>query len=385
MEPARLLSICFYILIAVVTCVMAYGISDGGALQYIDGYPTRRNMLNRTLTAGIFVILFSISALRFDIGNDYQNYTLTAHEASVNGYVVTEVGFNWLVKIVYKIMGGEYYEMVFAIFSFATLTIFIKGIKKQAVSFFEAFFVFMMFGMYFQTFNTVRYYLALSIAFYSMRYVLEKDWIKFVFVILIAALFHKSVLIVIPVYFIATFEWKKWQMAVGALASIICFLFKDTILKLALNLYPSYRDTIYLSGGTSLTSIVRIFAVIVLYLWFCHYYNKKNPDFDKNEGWYRELRFYGQLNMAAFIVATLFSFLPVITRLAYYFSINQILLIPLIISKIDDEKLSTRIKWLIGIITVAYFIIFLLGAHKDGIALLPYKSWLFTSERYTYK
>jgi hypothetical protein len=364
---------------------MAYGISDGGALQYIAGYPTRRNMLNRTLIAGIFVILFSISALRFDIGNDYQNYTLTAHEASVNGYVVTEVGFNWLVKIVYKIMGGECYEMVFAIFSFATLTIFIKGIKRQSVSFFETFFVFMMFGMYFQTFNTVRYYLALSMAFYSMRYVLEKDWIKFVFAILIAAFFHKSVLIVIPVYFIATFEWKKWQVAVGTLASIICFLFRDTILKLSLNLYPSYRNTIYLSGGTSLTSIVRIFAVIVLYLWFCNYYNKNNPDFDKNEGWYRELRFYGQLNMAAFIAATLFSFLPVITRIAYYFSINQILLIPLIISKIADEKLRTRLKWLIGIIAVAYFIIFLLGAHKDGIALLPYKSWLFTSERYTYK
>jgi hypothetical protein len=384
-EPARLLSICFYILIAVVTCVMAYGISDCGALQYSGGYPTRRNVLNRILTAGIFVILFSVSALRFDVGNDYYNYAQTAYEASIGGYVVTEIGFNYLVKALLVITGGDYYELMFAVFAFATILIFLKAIKRLSVNFFDTFFVFMMLGMYFQTFNTVRYYLALSIAFYSLRYVLEKDWLKFVFVIVIAALFHKSVLIVIPVYFIATFEWKKWQLVVGALASIICFIFRDTMLELALNLYPSYRDTIFLSGGISLTSVARIFAVIVLYLWFCYYYNKKNPNFDKNEGWYRELRLYGQLNMVAFIAATLFSFLPVITRLAYYFSINQILLIPLIISKIDDEKLRTRLKFLIGIFAVIYFIIFLLCAHKEGVVLLPYKSWLFSTERYTFR
>jgi hypothetical protein len=217
-----------------------------------------------------------------------------------------------------------------------------------------------------------------------MRYVLEKDWIKFVFVIIIAALFHKSVLIVIPIYYIATFGWKKWQVAVGIIVSAICFIFRDTMLEIALNLYPSYRDTIYLSGGTSITSIVRIFFVIVLYVWFCYYYKKKNPDFDKSAGWYTQLRFYGQLNMIALVTVTLFSFLPVITRLAYYFSINQILLIPLIISRIEDEKLKKRLKILIGIIAVIYFIIFLYGAHKSGVGLLPYKSWLFQNERYTF-
>jgi hypothetical protein len=88
--------------------------------------------------------------------------------------------------------------------------------------------------------------------------------------------------------------------------------------------------------------------------------------------------------MIALVTVTLFSFLPVITRLAYYFSINQILLIPLIISRIEDEKLKKRLKILIGIIAVIYFIIFLYGAHKSGVGLLPYKSWLFQNERYTF-
>jgi hypothetical protein len=303
----------------------------------------------------------------------------------VGGYVVTEVGFNWLVRAVYKITGGEYYEAVFAIFAFATIIIFLKAINRQSVNFFYTFFLFMMLGIYFQTFNTVRYYLALAIAFYSMRYVLERDLIKFVFVILIAALFHKSVLIVIPVYFVATYGWKVWQLAVVFILSALCYLLKSQLLNLALVLYPSYKDTIYLEGGTSLTSVVRIAVVIVLYVWFCIYYGKTHPDFDKSEGWYREIRFYGQLNMFAFVTATFFSFLPVITRLVYYFSIGQILLVPLIISRIEDKRLKKMLKTAIGIIAIAYFMVFLYGAQRDGIGLLPYKSWLFETERYTFK
>ena len=66
-------------------------------------------------------MLFLMSALRFDIGNDYWQYTQTAHEVYVGGYVVTEVGFNWLVKLLYLLSGGEYYELVFAFFAFVTL------------------------------------------------------------------------------------------------------------------------------------------------------------------------------------------------------------------------------------------------------------------------
>jgi hypothetical protein len=322
------------------------------------------------------MILFIVSALRFDIGNDYYTYTQTAHEASVGGYVVTEVGFNYLVRIVYTVLNGEYYEAVFAIFAFVTLVIFLKAIKRQSVNFFDTFFLFMMLGIYFQTFNTVRYYLALSIAFYSMRYVLEKDYIKFVFVIILAALFHKSVLIVIPIYLIATLEWKKWQIITGFIISGLCYIFKTQLLNLALILYPSYKDTIFLEGGTSITSVARIFAILLLYGWFVLYYSKDKLD--------KEIRFYGQLNMIAFVTGTFFSFLPVITRLVYYFSVNQILLIPLIISKIEDEKLRKKLRILIGIIAVLYFMSFLLGADKDGVGILPYKSWLFQTERYTF-
>lgn len=385
MSADMLISVVFYMLIVLVTIylagkvqVVAYGQAQGKKSAYTqEGILTRRRFQNRLYLVGIFVILFLCSALRFGIGNDYRQYTQTAHEAFVGGYVVTEVSFNWLVKILYTLSGGEYYELVFAVFAFATLVIFLKAFYEQSDDFAITFFLFMMLGLYFQTYNTVRYYLALAIALYSMRYVLNKDFIKFVFWILVASLFHKSVLLTIPVYWIASYVWKKWMIVAGLVASAGCFLAKGVILKIALLFYPSYENTVFLEGGTSPVSIIRGVLVLGLYVWYRKRYLTETED--------RELCFYVQLNLLSVVTCVFFSFLPVVTRIAYYFSIAQLLMIPKIVHGIKEEKMRKRVTGIIIIACVIFFAVFLVGANRPGVGLLPYRSWLFEAERYTYK
>lgn len=385
MSADMLISMVFYMLITLVTIylagkvqVAAYGQTKCRKSAYTaEGFLKRRRFINRLYLTGIFVILFACSALRFGIGNDYRQYTQTAHEAFVGGYVVTEAGFNWLVKILYFLMGGEYYELVFAVFAFVTLVIFLKAFYEQSVDFSMTFYLFMTLGLYFQTYNTVRYYLALAIALYSMRYVRNRDFIKFVFWILAASLFHKSVLLTIPVYWIASYTWKKWMIAAGIFFSAGCFLAKGSILKIALLLYPSYENTIYLEGGTSLVSIVRGLLVLGLYVWY-----RKRYLADKED---KELCFYAQLNLLSVVVYVFFAFLPVITRIAYYLSITQLFMIPKMIHGIQEEKVRKRITGIVMIACVIYFVVFLAGADKPGVGLLPYRSWLFETERYRYK
>ena len=89
MSADMLISIIFYMLITFLTIylagkvqVTAYGQTEGKKNVYtIDGERTRRSFFNRLYLVGIFVILFLCSALRFGIGNDYRQYTQTAHEA----------------------------------------------------------------------------------------------------------------------------------------------------------------------------------------------------------------------------------------------------------------------------------------------------------------
>lgn len=383
----RIVSILFYLLIAVVTCVMAYHVQpyDDGEPVWVCGRRTGKSVRNRLLCSGIFVILFLVSALRFDIGNDYGQYTQTAHEAYVGGYVVTEPGFNWLVRFLYWIVGGECYELVFAVFAFVTLLFFFQAFARQGVSFPQSFFLFMTLGLYFHTFNTVRYYFALSVALFSMKYVLEGDYLKFVFWIGLAALFHKSVLLVLPVYWMATFAWKRWQVVAGIAVSAACFLGKGLVLKLALVLYPSYKNTVYLEGGFNPVGTLRTLAVLALYVWFVRMRKGRLPEASPGaRGWYRELRFYAQLNLLALVTGTFFSFLPVVTRISYYFSVSQLFMLPLVVCNIEERTIRRKAAVIIFWMCILYFAVFLLQADQDGVRLLPYKSWLFETERYWY-
>ncbi|MDE7206353.1 MAG: EpsG family protein [Lachnospiraceae bacterium] len=375
----RAFSILFYMAITFFTCIMAVNVKPAITRRGTDAF-FRGKALNRLYLTGIFAVLFTVSALRFGIGNDYAQYTLTAHEAYVGGYVVTETGFNLLVKLVYTLFNRECYEVIFAIFAFATLFLFLRAFYRDSADFSQSFFLFMTLGLYFQTFNTVRYYFALSVALCSMRYVLDKDYIRFCFYILCAALFHKSVLLVLPVYLIAASAWKRWVYVLGIVMGIACFAGRSVLLRLALLFYPSYRNTIYLEGGISLPSVLRCFAVLALYLWFIRYMGsgfRKHAD-------YLPIRFYGQLNFLAFLAAAFFSFLPVVTRIVYYLSVSQLLMIPLMMKNIEGDMAKIKLKLGVLVVCVLYFVLFLLSAHQAGVGLLPYRTWLF-AERYLYK
>ena len=382
----RIITILFYMLIAAGTSVMAYRIQPYAADEsvWVSGQRSVKSVQNRLYMTGIFLILFTVAALRFDIGNDYRQYTQTAHEAYVGGYVVTEAGFNVLVRFLYGIVGGECYELVFAVFAFATLYFFLRAFWQQSVDFSQTFFLFMMLGLYFQTFNTVRYYLALALALYSMKYVLERDAIKFVCWIVAAAFFHKSVLLVLPMYWIASFAWKKWQVFAGLAVRALCFVGKGIILKLALMLYPSYKNTIYLETPRlldSLSSSLRPLLARALYGWFVY---TQAPE-DRGHDWERELRFYGQLNLMALVSGTFFYFLTVVTRITYYFGVSQLFMVPLILRHITKQKVRRNITIVVYMVCILYFMVFLWKAHEDGVGLLPYRSWLFETQRYIYE
>ena len=120
--------------------------------------------------------------------------------------------------------------------------------------------------------------------------------------------------------------------------------------------------------------------MVLVYIWFM-WYRRKDI---RQQPYYRELTFYGQLNMLALVVGMFFSFLPVVTRIMYYFNVSQILMIPLIIEHIDNERIRKTVKYLAITVCIGYFVIFLLQAHKDGVGLLPYKSILWELDRYKY-
>lgn len=362
----------FYLIIAVGTAALAWSVRTTPAWGQ-EGHGrrgiSRQQAYNVLCLLSIFLLLFGVSACRLNVGNDYAKYVEFMHLIACDAYqyVPTEAGFNVLVAVLYRLAGGENFLLVFAVFAFFTIGLFLKAMYEQSDSFGWSFFLFMAFGFYFSTFNTVRYYLALALALYSVKYVLKKEWGKFLLLVLLGATFHKSMLVVIPLYFLAALAWKKWQLLLMALFCTTFFYLQDFYLKAVVFLYPSYEDTEYLEGGISWFNILRCLGVLVFSLL---YYKQAVAGSRRN-------RFYFFCNLGALVLYACCSFLPIITRIGYYLNITQILFIPAALGRIEDKKQKRFWGGAVAVAAAGYFVLYLMRADNDGIRVLPYQTFLF--------
>ncbi len=354
-----------YIMVAVGTVFL--GLLINNQCSKVNNRMSRQQMLNGVCLTFIFLILFVVCACRLNVGNDYAKYVEFMHLVNCDAYVPTEIGFNSVVKFLYTLSGFENFLLVFAFFAFFTIVLFLAAIYKQADSFGFSFFLFMALGYYFQSFNTVRYYLALAIALFVIPYVLRREWLKFIFLVLLGATFHKSLLVVIPLYFLASLNWKKWQLAIAALFCSTFFFMQDFYLKVVVFLYPTYEDTEYLEGGTSYVNIIRCLAVLILALI---YYKKAVKGNERN-------RFYFYCNLGALVMYVCCSFLPIISRIGYYLTITHIFFIPGLIGQVGNVKLKKLFKAGVVLAAVLYFVLFMRKAGADGLRILPYETFFF--------
>lgn len=369
-----------YTAVAVITILLACFVVNKPVVTAYG--TTRRQALSGACLVTIFMILFALSALRIDVGNDYKTYVVTCHEAWVNGYVVTEPGFNLLVKVLYILAGWENYLLVFAVFAFATIFLYMKIAYEQSESFALTFFLFMALGMYFRTFNTVRYYFVLAVAVYSLRYVANRQYGRFILLICAMALFHKSVLVVIPIYLLALYVSKKWHYLALGVLGLFFLLAKDFVMKIALILYPSYENTSYINENAGMVSgwienasgIGRCILVLILCLLFYKSAVKENV----------ANRLYFNLNIFAIMLYIFGVYLPLLSRFTYYLMVPHILLVPNVIAHIEDVKTKKRVTGFVIVIGLLYLVLFMKGAHNAGIRVLPYQSWIFGIKEYLY-
>lgn len=360
-----------YGILAIVTIALSLFVKNRD-IKISYGY-SRQQVLNGVCLISVFLLLFGVSALRLNVGNDYAKYVEFFHlircKLDTDVVVPTEFGFNLICLLIYFVSGKtENYLLMFAFFAFVTIFLFLKAMYKQADSFGFTFFLFMTLGYYFQTFSTVRYYLALAMAVIAIPYVIKKKWINFILICLVGATIHKSMLIVIPLYFLAQIKWNKIFTFLVLLVSASFLIFQNFYMEIFLKVYPTYEETEYLEGGTSYISIVRCVAVLILSLAL---YEKTVKNSERN-------RFYFVCNIGALILYTCCSFLPVISRVGYYLTITQIFFIPSLIMGIENKKIRKVITVLVVLAAIGYFLIFLvIKAPQDGLRILPYETFLY--------
>lgn len=331
----------------------------------------RQQARNRVAGFAVYCLLTGVSACRIAVGNDYWVYRDNFKLILQNRHVASETGFNMIVRWIQMIFGYDEYLPVFAFFSIVTVFFFVKALQDQGSYYAFSLYLLLTGGYYFNSLNSVRYYLALAVALFSMKYVLRGEYGKFVLWILIGAMFHKSVLLVIPVYlaakFLAAGRLKRWHYAVGGvfLASLIAC--RNLYREIIFYFYPYYRDSVFDNGELSYANILKCAGVLLLGLVFCR----------KALGSDLMNRFYFFLNLFGLAVYCCGSFIPEISRVGYYMIISQVFLLPRLLDRLEPKWLR-RLGY-VGVIGAfgAYFVLLLLQMYAVDVRLLPYRNWIF--------
>jgi len=356
-----------YFFIALICVVLSIPVKGRCTNQYSI---ERQKIVDRVCLISIFSVLFLLCSLRIGVGNDYLTYVQNAHEISVGGITVTEYGYNIVVKFLYLLLGSENYLVIFAVFGFATIFIFLKSMYEQSDIFALSFFLFMTLGIYYRSFTTVRYYFVLAITFYSLRYVINRKYWQLLVITVFAAFFHKSVLFILLAYIVCREIKTKYLAILVALAALPIYLLRDYIIKVALELYPSYKDTVFLTQDVGIKENIPAILRCILIIGICIYCYKDAIRDEVNNS------LYLNMSILALGMYVALSFLPLVSRFGYYLITPQILLLPGVVKRIDGRKRKI-VMTLIVCFGVLYFAYFLYTASKPGIAVLPYKSWLF--------
>jgi len=360
-------SIFIYLILTVSVTALGWFVNLPAGRIPIYGGITRQQMVNRILIIAVFLLLFAVSACRIAVGNDYWVYRSNFLLIEQDRYVSFEPGFVWTVKFLQSMLDHDQYLPIFAVFSFFTVLFFVKAMAGLSEQFCLTVFLLMTGGYYFSSLNSVRYYLVLAIAMYSVKYVLQNEWEKFILCIFAASMFHKSVLIVIPFYFLAGRDWKRRHVILLGAGCASLLLFRDFYRKIIFYFYPFYEGSIFDTGEYSYANIAKGAAVLFL----CLLYYKTAIQNDKKN------KFFFYCNLGALALYVCAPFIPEISRIGYYLNVNNIFLIPGILVKIPNKK--QRIFWMVSVVLAfsAYFALFLRSAYSTDIRLLPYRNWIF--------
>ncbi len=228
---------------------------------------------------------------------------------------------------------------------------------------------------YFISMNGIRQYMGLAVVFFAFCFIKEKGWggfVKYTLCILLGAMFHRSTLLFFPLYFlkflVITPKIAVVLLTVGSALNTPMRWF----LRVILNLTP-YKGHIGSTFDRAIRVIPHDFLLclcIVLIGLFGYHECKKEPLF----------RFLFNLSLLAFFLSFNANLIPQSDRIEWSLSIGNMLIVPIVLSKINSRQV--RVAAEIGLLLLfgayIYERIILSGDHQ----VYPYESILWMGHKF---
>ena len=163
----------------------------------------------------------------------------------INGENKFEIGYILFVKLLRMFTNDpQAYIFATALITFVGTYIFINQNCKGSYSLSLLIFLALLYYTYF---SAIRQSIAMAIAINSFPYICDKKWIKASLLILLAATFHDTALVLLVFVPFSLTKWTKKKVVGALFLSLIGVLLFNQIIEFALRFFPIYER--YLDSG----------------------------------------------------------------------------------------------------------------------------------------
>ena len=338
------------------------------------------------------IVLILFSGTRFEIGgSDYfvykkiYNNVLPIFGTPFLQYIENinkisiEPGFYVLSSFVKSFSFG--FEIFTLIHSIIFYSLMYKALKKYNLNFNFFIIIFLYKLFFYNTFISLRQSIALVIFWMSLKYLINRKFIKYMCCCILGVLFHTASLILIPIYYLYNIKFKKRTLII---LGIICFgLFLVSYLNIwniniTNQLYNFFNnnDRMIEKVGTYFngeSSSLNLFHTLEFYLIFIIFIS--NFELIKNKTNSDEFRLIIDMLLCIMVIVSVLRKYEIITRIKDYFIIAYPFIFSTLIQSIKEKKN----KWFVTlcVIAICAFGYFRFLINFDNGGLIPYKSYLF--------
>jgi hypothetical protein len=245
---------------------------------------------------------------------------------------------------------GLSYQVWFSIIAAAFTISISRIIKKYSNEPYLSFILLIALGYFFFSMTGLRQTLAISLTLLSFPYILEKKIKQFLFLTIMASLFHSSALIFVIAYPLSTLKMKNFDIIIICTAFVLATFFSSEIRTL-IRIF-GWTETLAGYADREVSANYTLFLLQLSIFFFCSFFARKSYISNITFRVLFNFLIIGIIFQAfALIVAEFF-------RVSIYFSIFSIILVPNVI-QLQKIKSTRSLVYFSVLFTFVYIIFFL--------------------------
>lgn len=265
-----------------------------------------------------------------------------------------EIGYIYLNRLL-NIFSSDA-QILFIVTGFITAFSFARFIYKYSRLPWMSAYMFMTLQFFDLSMSGVRQILSIAILLFSYDFVINRKFVNFFLIVMLATSIHTSAIMFLVIYPLAMIKYKKNFYLISGILAITTFLGFKYLIPLIGRIFPQYINY-FIREGSSYTNKATLAVYLMLTLWLVMFfvakmaYNKKEAMNDKNlistihtdsQSLYSNYLYFNVHEIAVWLSVLMLFFAlqaTILNRFKYIYSVSMLIFYPNALAQLKNKKI----------------------------------------------